>query len=154
MSDRNRNRNIHKNFYFSEEEAEMLSHFAEEHEMSESEYIRTLLTYDESRRLKNNGRKDRKLTISFPEDMTILELAQEVRTTADILTEIATAPDISEELSVCVPEHIGHSISPRITWSDGSFLNLITAQDYFGDNMTCFEVNVSLIGKESDDEKS
>lgn len=40
---RERKRNVHKNFYFSEEEAETLAHYAEESRLSESNYVRMLI---------------------------------------------------------------------------------------------------------------
>lgn len=40
---KNRSRNVHKNFYLSEEEAETLAHYAEECKLSEANYVRMLI---------------------------------------------------------------------------------------------------------------
>ena len=153
MEDRNRTRNIHKNFYFSEEEAELLAFQAEANGMSESEFVRMLLSgqgsIDDNRFSKDNG----KLVIDFSNKISLVELAQELRAVAAILSEAATTPDDVEEASITFFERVNHPISPRIVYDDGSYMNLITSQSY-EDGMTIFDINPKLIRKESDYEES
>lgn len=86
MTDKNRTRNVHKNFYFSEEESQLLASQAESSGLSEAEYIRMLLNERVgiyNRITRDNG----KLIIDFSSDLPLSKLAQELKTVADVITE-------------------------------------------------------------------
>lgn len=86
MTDRNRMRNVHKNFYFSEEEAQSLAFQAKSSGLSEAEYIRMLLNERvgiNNRITRDNG----KLIIDFSSELPLTKLAQELKTVADVIME-------------------------------------------------------------------